>query len=67
VTTPEVDPVGPALGTGCGGYDIGIQKMAKGGSWHTDVSTHMRVSYHYKWKPASVHAELGFRCVATLN
>ena len=65
VTTPEVDPVGPATGTGCGGFDIGIQRMAKGGSWHTDVSTHMRIGYHFKWAPASVHAELGFRCVAT--
>jgi formylglycine-generating enzyme required for sulfatase activity len=66
LTTPEVDPTGPAMGTSCGGYDVGIQRMAKGGSWHTDVATHMRIGYHYKWKPASVHAELGFRCVATL-
>jgi formylglycine-generating enzyme required for sulfatase activity len=66
-TTSEVDPTGPDMGTSCGGYDVGIQKMAKGGSWHTDVATHMRIGYHYKWKPASVHAELGFRCVATVN
>jgi formylglycine-generating enzyme required for sulfatase activity len=65
VTTPEVDPVGPSQGTGCGGFSIGIEKMAKGGSWHTDVATHMRIGYHFKWKPASVHPELGFRCVAT--
>jgi formylglycine-generating enzyme required for sulfatase activity len=66
VTTPEVDPLGPSQGTGCGGFGIGIQKMAKGGSWHTDVATHMRIGYHFKWKPASVHPELGFRCVATV-
>jgi formylglycine-generating enzyme required for sulfatase activity len=67
VTTPEVDPLGPATGTGCGGFDIGVQRMAKGGSWHTDVATHMRIGYHYKWRPASVHPELGFRCVATVS
>lgn len=65
VTTPEVDPLGPATGTGCGTFDLGIQKMAKGGSWHTDVATHMRISYHFKWAPSASHAELGFRVVST--
>ncbi len=64
-TTDEVDPTGPTSGTGCGGNGIGIQKMAKGGAWHTDVASHMRIGYHYKWAPTSVLAELGFRCVAT--
>ncbi|MDP9152183.1 MAG: formylglycine-generating enzyme family protein [Myxococcota bacterium] len=64
-TTPEVDPLGPATGTGCGSFGLGIQKMAKGGSWHTDVATHMRISYHFKWAPSATHAELGFRCVST--
>ncbi len=62
-TTDEVDPTGPATGSGCG--DNAVAKMAKGGSWHTDVSSHMMIGYHYKWSPTSVHAELGFRCVAT--
>ncbi len=71
-TTSEVDPTGPATGTEakpasqCGTFGVGPnQKMAKGGSWHTDVSTHMHISYHFKWAPAVVHPELGFRCVAT--
>ncbi len=64
-TADETDPVGPANGTGCG--DNGVSKMAKGGSWHTDVSSHMMIGYHYKWSPSSVHAELGFRCVATVT
>lgn len=66
VTTPEVDPVGPATGTGCGTFDLGVQKMAKGGSYKTDVQTHMRISYHFKWTPDSVAPELGFRCVSTV-
>jgi len=65
LTTDQVDPVGPATGTGCGTFDLGVQKMAKGGSWRTDVETHMRISYHFKWAPSFVGPELGFRCVAT--
>ena len=64
-TTDEVDPLGPAKGTGCGTWSIGVQKMAKGGSWNTDVQGHMRISYHYKWAPNSVSSEMGFRTVAT--
>jgi formylglycine-generating enzyme required for sulfatase activity len=65
-TTPETDPTGLAKGQGCDGSSSD-QKMAKGGSWHTDVASHMRIGYHYRWSPSSVHAELGFRCVATLK
>lgn len=64
---PVTDPVGPADGkTECGTHWIGSEKkMAKGGSLKTDVKGHMRISYHYKWPPATTSWENGFRCVAT--
>jgi formylglycine-generating enzyme required for sulfatase activity len=71
---PEVDPTGPATGTEpkpasqCGTFNTNPnQRMAKGGSWHTDVGTHMHISYHFEWPPEAVHPELGFRCVRTAN
>jgi formylglycine-generating enzyme required for sulfatase activity len=67
VTTPEVDPTGPAMPSDCSGKGISGQRMAKGGSWHTDVGSHMRIGYHFRWGPASNSAELGFRCARTLN
>jgi formylglycine-generating enzyme required for sulfatase activity len=66
-TMPEVDPIGPAMPSDCSGKGISGQRMAKGGSWHTDVGAHMRIGYHFRWGPASNSAELGFRCARTLN
>jgi formylglycine-generating enzyme required for sulfatase activity len=66
-TTPEVDPAGPAMPSDCSGKGISGQRMAKGGSWHTDVGAHMRIGYHFRWGPASNSAELGFRCARTLD
>jgi formylglycine-generating enzyme required for sulfatase activity len=65
--TDQKDPVGPQDGkTECGNFFIGSEKkVAKGGSYKTDVQGHMRISYHFKWPPASLTGEIGFRCVAT--
>ncbi len=67
LTTDQVDPVGPADGSvECGKTFVGAPKrMAKGGSYKTDVKGHMRISYHFKWPPAALTGEVGFRCVAT--
>lgn len=58
LTTPEINPTGQP--TGPEG-----KRMAKGGSYRTDISGHMRIAYHYKWSPGSITGEIGFRCVAT--
>ena len=58
VTSHELDPVGPDNGSEG-------KKVAKGGSYRTDISGHMRIAYHYKWTPESITGEIGFRCVAT--
>ena len=55
---PEIDPIGQASGPEG-------KKIAKGGSYRTDISGHMRIGYHYKWTPESVTGEIGFRCAAT--
>jgi formylglycine-generating enzyme required for sulfatase activity len=64
---PQIDPIGVADGkTECGNHWVGSEKkMAKGGSYRTDVKLHMRISYHYKWPPTTTSPEVGFRCVAT--
>jgi sulfatase modifying factor 1 len=68
LTTDQVDPTGPAAGgTNCGDTTTAARKMAKGGSYKTDVKGHMRISYHYYWGPGSVTREMGFRCVNTLK
>ncbi|MBC7888250.1 MAG: SUMF1/EgtB/PvdO family nonheme iron enzyme [Ferruginibacter sp.] len=63
----QTDPVDVADGkTECGTRWIGSEKkMAKGGSYRTDIFGHMRINYHYKWPPATASPEIGFRCVAT--
>ncbi len=63
----QTDPTGPADGkTECGTHWVGSEKkMAKGGSYKTDIKGHMRINYHYKWPPATISPEIGFRCVAT--
>jgi len=58
VLTPEVDPVGQSS-------SIEGKRIAKGGSYRTDINYHMRIAYHYKWSPETVSGEIGFRCVAT--
>jgi sulfatase modifying factor 1 len=65
--TDQQDPVGPSDGkTECGNTWLGSEKkMAKGGSYKTDVKGHMRINYHFKWPPATVSGEIGFRCVST--
>ncbi|MFD2934170.1 formylglycine-generating enzyme family protein [Spirosoma flavum] len=65
--TDQIDPVGPPNGkTECGNTFIGSEKkVAKGGSYKTDVKGHMRINYHFKWPPATITGEVGFRCVAT--
>jgi formylglycine-generating enzyme len=55
---PEIDPVGQISGPEG-------KKIAKGGSYRTDISGHMRIGYHYKWTPESITGEIGFRCAAT--
>jgi len=55
---PEIDPIGPPFGPEG-------KRMAKGGSYRTDIIYHMRIAYHYKWAPETVTGEIGFRCVAT--
>ena len=66
-TIDQIDPMGPLDGkTECGKTWVGSEKkVAKGGSYKTDVKGHMRINYHFKWPPASVSPEVGFRCVAT--
>jgi sulfatase modifying factor 1 len=63
----QIDPIGPENGkTECGTFFVGSEKkVAKGGSYKTDVKGHMRISYHFKWPPATLTSEVGFRCVAT--
>src|SRR5476651_1425609 len=63
----QIDPIGPTDGkTECGTTWVGSEKkVAKGGSYKTDVKGHMRINYHFKWPPSSVSGEVGFRCVAT--
>ena len=56
VNTLEIDPIGPLSGS---------QKVAKGGSYRTDIKNHMRIAYHYKWAPNKITGEIGFRCAAT--
>jgi len=67
--TNQVDPVGPPDGkTECGTFFIGSEKkVAKGGSYKTDVKGHMRICYHFKWPPATLTGEVGFRCVSIKN
>jgi formylglycine-generating enzyme len=57
-TSNQIDPVGPDNGP------EGM-KVAKGGSYRTDIAYHMRIAYHYKWPPDNTGGEIGFRCVAT--
>lgn len=65
--TDQTDPTGPPDGkTECGNTFVGSEKkVAKGGSYKTDVKGHMRINYHFKWPPATITGEVGFRCVAT--
>lgn len=58
MSTPEVDPTGQPSGPEG-------KRMAKGGSYRTDINYHMRIAYHYKWLPETVTGEIGFRCVST--
>jgi len=58
VLITEIDPIGAASGPEG-------KKVAKGGSYRTDISGHMRIGYHYKWTPESITGEIGFRCAAT--
>ena len=47
-----------------GPHGIGSEKkVAKGGSYKTDVLGHMRINYHYQWLLAATASENGFRCV----
>lgn len=66
-TTDVVDPVGGPDGIKqCGTTFIANPaRMAKGGSFKTDVKTHMRIIYHFKWPPGSITGEMGFRVVRT--
>lgn len=65
-TTDEIDPVGAASSPE-------NNKVAKGGSFKTDIGGHMRIQYHYKWGPSSQAVldaykgvgEIGFRAVRT--
>ncbi len=67
-TTDEVDPVGAASSPE-------NNKVAKGGSFKTDIAGHMRIAYHYKWGPNSQAilgayggiGEIGFRTVRTVT
>jgi formylglycine-generating enzyme len=56
--TNEIDPIGASLSSE-------EKRVAKGGSYRTDIAYHMRIQYHYKWEPANIGGEIGFRCVAT--
>ncbi|MDB5103817.1 MAG: serine/threonine kinase [Fibrobacteres bacterium] len=49
--TDEIDPIGAPSSPE-------KNKVAKGGSFKTDISGHMRIQYHYKWAPGA-QAELG--------
>jgi uncharacterized repeat protein (TIGR02543 family) len=57
-TRDEVDPLG-------GASSPDGMRVAKGGSYRTDIEYHMRIAYHYKWNPNSITPEIGFRCVRT--
>jgi hypothetical protein len=47
-----------------GPHGIGSEKkVAKGGSYKTNVLGHMRINYHYKWLLAAAASENGSRCV----
>jgi Uncharacterized conserved protein len=58
VLTDETNPVG--MSSSPEG-----KKVAKGGSFRTDIMYHMRIAYHYKWTPSDTGGEIGFRCVRT--
>lgn len=58
--TDEIDPIGQSIGKES-------KKVAKGGSYRTDIVYHMRIAYHFKWPPQSAIGEIGFRCVRTEN
>lgn len=58
VLNNETNPVGmPSSPEG--------KRVAKGGSYRTDIKSHMRIAYHYKWLPSNTAGEIGFRCVRT--
>ena len=67
-TTDEIDPVGAASSPEG-------NKVAKGGSFKTDIGGHMRIQYHYKWGPSTQAVlgayagigEISFRAVRTVT
>jgi hypothetical protein len=68
-TFTQTDPIGAAAcnAVACTTFDdIGLQKMARGGSFKDDCNYHGRTPYHFKWTIGDISVEVGFRCAATV-